>query len=355
MIGNTPIGRVLWSGPLLGPALVLAAVHQSAAGEWGAVDAGFANTPAEHRLLHYSAHDGSLMPVEQMAAAGIGGIQLFMQSDGYLQTGEAWQNVAANMAAAEAAGLRLWIADDNGYPSGQAGGKVVDADPAHEARCLIEVTLEGRGQNPFSLSLPAGAGKFVFAYLYPRVSGQPDLTQPQIIAVQDNLVTGTGRSGDWALRAFALQIDNEGNQATGTAAGFQYRAREQEKIQLSVVLRRIHALLRPVPQFELGHRRDRQLAHPEPGKPLPDRRLFRPDQENAHTSVQQPRDHSSSKRRSCNPGCARSAMKSSPNPSSAPNITSQSWFFGNNTTAAPSHVTTTSFPSKRNSFGNRTA
>jgi len=134
---------------------------QAAAGEWSAIDSGFAAPPAEFRLSHYSAHLGEPVPVEQMAAAGIGGVQLFMQSDGYLQSEQAWANVSNNIAAVKDAGLRLWMADDNGYPSGMAGGRVVEADPAPEARCLIEVQLEGRGTDPVSLALPASASKHI--------------------------------------------------------------------------------------------------------------------------------------------------------------------------------------------------
>lgn len=53
-------------------------------GEWAAIDAGFSNPPASYRMLQFSGHDGATLPVEQMAAAGIGGVKLFMQSDGYL-------------------------------------------------------------------------------------------------------------------------------------------------------------------------------------------------------------------------------------------------------------------------------
>ena len=200
---------------------MLAAVPgQAAVGEWAGVDAGFANPPAEYRLIQFGGHDGAALPVGQMAAAGIGGVQLFMQSDGYLQTEQAWANVSNNITALKAAGLQVWVTDENGYPSGMAGGRVVEASPAQEARCLIEVKLDGTGRTNFSLPLPAGAEKFVFAYLYPRVSGQPDLTRPRVVAVQDGVVTGTGRSGDWTLRAFALQINNTGNQARSTQSQF---------------------------------------------------------------------------------------------------------------------------------------
>ena len=72
-----------------------------------------------------------------MAEAGIGGIELFMQSSGYLTSDEAWENVRKNIEAAKKAGLRVWMADDNGYPSGAASGLVVEADPAFEARDFL--------------------------------------------------------------------------------------------------------------------------------------------------------------------------------------------------------------------------
>jgi autotransporter-associated beta strand protein len=201
-------------------------VESASADGWSMIDGGFATPPAEFRLGQYSAHDGALLPVEQMAAAGIGGVKLFMQSDGYLQTEQAWANVSNNIAAVKAAGLQLWMADDNGYPSGMAGGRVVEADPAYEARCLIEVKLDGRGRaNPFTLTLPAGAEKFVYAYLYPRVNGLLVLDQGVAVPVQTNVVTGTGIKGPWTLRAYALQINDESTQATSTAAAFQTSGR----------------------------------------------------------------------------------------------------------------------------------
>ena len=194
-------------------------------GNWTTIDAGFAAPPAEFRLSHYSAHDGASLPVQQMAAAGIGGVQLFMQRDGYLQSEQAWDNVSNNIAEVKGAGLQLWVADDNGYPGGMAGGRVVEANPAHEARCLIEVKLNGSGIGPVSIALPAGAEKFVYAYLYPRVNGQPDLAQAWGFEVQDNVVTCNGRSGAWTFRAYALQINNQGTQALSTAGQFQTSGR----------------------------------------------------------------------------------------------------------------------------------
>ncbi len=193
-------------------------------GEWAAVDAGFSNPPAQYRMLQFSGHDGAALPVSQMAAAGIGGVQLYMQTNGYLQTAQAWANASNNITALKAAGMQVWMTDENGYPSGMAGGRVVEANPAHESRCLIMVTTNGRGSNPpISLALPAGAEKFVHAYIYTRSTDDPPvLSNPQPYPFQTNLISGFGISGRWTLRAFALQVNNQSNQATSTASGFSH-------------------------------------------------------------------------------------------------------------------------------------
>lgn len=193
--------------------------------DWRKIDAEFANPPAEFRLIQYSGHDGALVPVEKMVEAGIGGVKIFMESQGYLQTDEAWKNIGANIAAIKKAGLLLWIADDNGYPSGSAGGLVVEADPSFETRCLIESAKDGEGPGAVRLELPRGAEKFAHAFLYPLVEGRPDFDRAQPVAVQKDLVEVNGLEGPWRLCAFALQISREGTQAESTKEGFRTTGR----------------------------------------------------------------------------------------------------------------------------------
>jgi hypothetical protein len=201
--------------------------------DWRKIDADFANPPAEFRLIQFSAHDGALLPVDKMAEAGIGGIELFMQSDGYLKSDEAWENVRKNIEAAKKAGLRVWMADDNGYPSGTAGGLVVEADPALEARCLMEVTKDGEGTGAVSLQLPAGAEKFVHAFLYPLVDGRPVLDRAEWVPVQPDRVEAAGREGSWRLCAFAVAVMYEGNSAKqlGVVSGFKTTGRHPNLLQ----------------------------------------------------------------------------------------------------------------------------
>ena len=232
----SPAGKILrcTDGALVrrvGSILMIAAGQALADGAgqgvsaWPAIDAEFANPPAEFRLVQYSKHDGALLPYAKMAESGIGGVKLFMQSDGYLRSEEAWENMGKNIAAADEAGFDVWIADDNGYPSGMAGGLVVEAYQNFETRCLVEVSKTGEGTSAVKLDLPSGAEKFVHAFLYPLVDGKPDFDRAQQVAVLADRVETKGLEGLWQLSAFAVQISREGTQAESTKEGFKTTGR----------------------------------------------------------------------------------------------------------------------------------
>jgi len=200
---------------------------QAAGGEgnWSRIGAEFASPPAEFRIIQFSAHDGALLPMEKMKEAGIGGIELFMESDGYLKTEVAWENVRKNIEAANQAGLQVWMADDNGYPSGMAGGLLVEADPAFEVRGLRQVVKEGSGPGPVRLDLPKEAERFVQGLLCPVVDGRPILEKGTPVAVQPDRVETQGLAGPWKLFAFAVQVNREGTQAWSTQEQFKTNGR----------------------------------------------------------------------------------------------------------------------------------
>ena len=165
-----------------------AAAEPGVSTEWREIAAAFATPPAEFRLIQYGTHDGAALPMARMAEAGIGGVMLFMQSNGYLRSDDAWRNLEANIHAARVAGVKVWMADDNGYPSGMAGGLVVEVDPAFESRGLVAVTQDGAGPGPARLELPGWAEAFAHARLYPMVDGRPALDQGQPAAVHPDRV-----------------------------------------------------------------------------------------------------------------------------------------------------------------------
>ena len=144
-----------------------------------------------------------------------------MQSDGYLKKEAAWENVRKNIEAANQAGLQLWVADDNGYPSGMAGGQLVEADPAFEVRGLRQMVKEGSGLGPVRLDLPKEAERFVQALLCPVLDGLPVLEKATLVPVQPDRVEAEGVAGPWKLYAFAVQVNREGTQARSTEEQFK--------------------------------------------------------------------------------------------------------------------------------------
>ncbi len=192
-----------------------------ARGVMGALDAAFRDPPNAYRIVQYSGHNGALMPIDKMQSYGIGGLMLFMSMQNYMQNEQAWENMKANIRLARQAGMQVWVADDNGYPSGQAGGRVVEGDPALELRGLRPLTRSGEGPDAVRIDLPKEAQGFVSAAIYPMKDGRPDYAAGKPVAPSATCVEAVGLAGPWELRAFALQVNNdEGSPARGTMAGF---------------------------------------------------------------------------------------------------------------------------------------
>lgn len=204
----------------------MSAAGQAAPKEtWASLDAQFADPPNQYRLAQYMGHGAGDIPLEEIEAYGIGGVVLFMACHEYLRNEDHWDTMVRNIKAAKAAGLQVWVADDNGYPSGMAGGLVVEKDPAFEARGLSELRLEGNGLAESALSLPENMERFIHAVVYPIKNGRPNLDKGQPAKVMDAVVRTQGLDGAWVLVAHAVRVINEGTQALQTAKTFGHPGR----------------------------------------------------------------------------------------------------------------------------------
>jgi len=210
----------------LGLAVVMASglVHGCAkkpSAAWTRIDSDFRNPPNQYRVIQYSGHEGAIMPIAKMCEYGIGGVELFLGKHNYLRNEDAWKSMTTNIREAKKAGMQVWVCDENGYPSPQAGGLVVAADPEFELRVLAQLVQRGNGPQPVRVNLPQGAEKFVRATLYPLKDGQPDYDAGIDVPVQGDFIEATGLPGQWALHAFVQQINNdEGSPGRGTMEGF---------------------------------------------------------------------------------------------------------------------------------------
>ncbi len=74
---------------------------------------------------------------------GLGGIVCNVGFKDYLRSEREWAVLCAGVDAAARLGMQVWIYDEEGYPSGAAGGLVLEKNPAHEAMELLRDATGG--------------------------------------------------------------------------------------------------------------------------------------------------------------------------------------------------------------------
>ena len=80
--------------------------------------------------------------VLKLQEAGLGGLVANVSLQDYLLDEAAWDVLQRGVRIAHEEGLRVWIYDEEGYPSGAAGGRVLETAPSAEAQGLIRVVDE---------------------------------------------------------------------------------------------------------------------------------------------------------------------------------------------------------------------
>ena len=64
---------------------------------------------------------------------GLGGIVCNVNFQDYMKSEEHWETLVEAVEACHWLGLTVWIYDEQGYPSGAAGGQVLQENPAYQA------------------------------------------------------------------------------------------------------------------------------------------------------------------------------------------------------------------------------
>ena len=112
----------------------------------------FAAPPPASRFLQFigafddwsgTTDDGIRKKVGFLLDAGAGGLVATVSLRNYLKDEAAWETLKRGVAHARLAGLRVWIYDEEGYPSGTAGGEVLERVPSAEAQGLVRVAAPG--------------------------------------------------------------------------------------------------------------------------------------------------------------------------------------------------------------------
>jgi len=79
---------------------------------------------------------------------GMGGLVVNVAFEEYMRNDAHWQTLIQGLHNGKEAGLIFWIYDEQGYPSGAAGGLVLEKNPQYEA---LELAYDARRSSPFLL------------------------------------------------------------------------------------------------------------------------------------------------------------------------------------------------------------
>ncbi len=84
--------------------------------------------------------------LQRLQDYGLGGMVCNMPFQNYMQGDQAWKTLATAIQQCHSRGMVVWLYDEKGYPSGAAGGLVLQENSAYEA---LELAYDATQQDPF--------------------------------------------------------------------------------------------------------------------------------------------------------------------------------------------------------------
>lgn len=157
--------------------------------------------------------------LEYLVSCGFGGVVTnYPFTDDYLQNEEDWALFKFSLEELKRMGLRAWIYDEHGYPSGNARGLTLAADPDYECRAIAKISEKlGVGETK-TITLPKGHKRFMYAATYVcNESGIPSALYPIEEKVCENgeeeVSFTNNTAGDLVICAFAEKHLYEGTHA----------------------------------------------------------------------------------------------------------------------------------------------
>lgn len=197
--------------------------EKSRSGREGGVDVAslkelFRSPPSERRILQIihnfpkpvSAHGRLLQSLKEQ---GFGGVVCNVHFDNYLRSEENWESFVHAVRMAKEMGMTLWLYDEKGYPSGSAGGIVLEGNPEWEAQGVscASTTTDG---SPVELKLPLG--QIILAAAFRVEKDEIDLRTGVDLrkeVADDELLKWQPPGGRWMVMALVQQVLYEGTHA----------------------------------------------------------------------------------------------------------------------------------------------
>lgn len=183
---------------------------------------GFANPGNDYRALPMEfKYDSPEEFADKLVEGKWGGAHFNYPHGGakYLRDETGWAKFEAAVKACRDRGLNVWIYDEWGYPSGRAGGLVLEGHPEYESQGLFydfKDIAVGKESQQIEWRIPEGTPFYVALCDLDwngRIAGQPtDLTGE----VRDGLLKVEIKPGSWRLIAFVQNRLREGTHAVIT-------------------------------------------------------------------------------------------------------------------------------------------
>ena len=144
--------------------------------------------------------------LDTLESYGYAGIVGNVSYSNYLESDKMWGILAEQVEWTAAAGKRFWIYDEEGYPSGAAGGYVLEHNPEYEAMGSARVQVKVKGGETAEITEIPRSHKALFAYAFP---GSNDSTKDVSAAVDisasitaENGLRWTAPDGEWVAELY---------------------------------------------------------------------------------------------------------------------------------------------------------
>ncbi|MHB1483701.1 MAG: hypothetical protein ACYCYI_03465 [Saccharofermentanales bacterium] len=180
----------------------------------------FKNPPKEFRVAQYGNASEKDEDYDVLDEYGIGGIVVLPYGRDHLKNPETMQKYIRASRKAKERGFQVWTYDEQGYPSGMAGGRVVEENPEYESRGLFCMSKKLKDFESANFTLPSKSEKFIYAAAY-RIIGGKVIYDNAVEADFDEKSAGFSSDGnEYRFCVFGIEKLRETTQAATTMNQF---------------------------------------------------------------------------------------------------------------------------------------
>ncbi len=173
-------------------------------------------TPSSRYRIHYLRHDAQtvIAPTPQeYRAQGVGGVVLNdTMNERYLQYAPVLRNLSKLIQRIKDNGMNVWIYDEHTFPSGAAGGLVLENNPEYQSQGVSCLSQTGNGKSAVTWEMPELFESVVSAY---AVDSNGETHKAK---VSGTTVTFGGVQGDWTLYMIVMSRMHEQTVASHSGA-----------------------------------------------------------------------------------------------------------------------------------------